>query len=168
VQQHAHALEAVRRSSSKPADITLDCCIRAARSRARDPRAAPFLNSFAFRALRQDGVARHAPLSRVARSATDHVQRHRVEVATGEVAVLTFSVLQQDTVRAAYRGLASEAAWVLARVAGEYDAAELRVRSLGRRWCLCCCCCSRAAQERLQCLPCASSAGWQSSAWRAS
>jgi hypothetical protein len=109
-------------------DVNLELCLQAAYSKSNIPvraedadRAPPFLDSFGVRALMYSGVTEHRLLSSVQVSEQEHVARYKVAMCGGEIAVLTFQLVLQRGVRAAYRGIASESSWVLQRVRGEWD-----------------------------------------------
>ena len=111
-------------------DITLEGCLKASHSRAPDAtvRQPPFLDTYAHRALCFSGVARAELLSSVSTGATTHVQRHAATLHNGEEVILTFRLARETTVRAAYKGLASEPQWVLERAWGEYARLQVRTR----------------------------------------
>lgn len=73
------------------------------------------------------GVIEHSLLSSVQVSEKEHAARYKVEMCGGEIAVLTFQLVLEKGVRAAYRGIASESSWVLQRVCGEWDDLQVSV-----------------------------------------
>lgn len=123
------------RTPEESIDVTLELCLQAAYSRSNIPvraedaeRAPPFLDSFGVRALMYTGIVEHSLLSSVQVTDREHVTRYKVAMSGGEVAVLTFQLVLQRGVRAAYRGIAAESSWVLQRVSGEWE--SLRVCAL--------------------------------------
>jgi hypothetical protein len=72
------------------------------------------------------GIVEHSLLSSVQVSEREHVARYRVVMCGGEVAVLTFQLVLQRGVRAAYRSIAAESSWVLQRVCGEWERVQVR------------------------------------------
>ena len=115
--------------------MNLELCLQAAYSRNNIPvraedaqRAPPFLDSFGVRALMYAGIVEHSLLSSVQVSEKEHAARYRVVMCGGEVAVLTFLLVWQRGVRAAYRGIAAESSWALQRVCGEWS--DLQVCAL--------------------------------------
>ena len=97
--------------------------------------ATPLLDTFAQRALTHDGASSHAIRSAVSTSDTEHVRRVEVQSQVGEDMVLTFKLAQQAVLKAAYRSVASEDAWVLQRVRGEWDEAALKVSKVDATSC---------------------------------
>ena len=93
----------------------------------------PFLDSFARRAILHRGLDGYQALSAMSLDTKDgkkgHVQRYLVYTNLHrEKMVLTFHTAQQDTVRAAYKGLQAGQVWVLTKVTGEWLDEDLRVR----------------------------------------
>lgn len=122
------------RTPEESIDVNLELCLQAAYSpgnipiRAEDAeRSPPFLDSFGVRVLMYAGIIEHSLLSSVQVSEREHAARYKVVMSGGEIAVLTFQLVLQKGVRAAYRGIAAESSWVLQRVRGEWDDLQVRV-----------------------------------------
>lgn len=126
------------RTPEESIDVNLELCLQAAYSSSNIPvraedaeRAPPFLDSFGVRALMYAGVVDHSLLSSVQVSDREHSARYKVVMCGGEVAVLTFQLVLQKGVRAAYRSIAAESSWVLQRVHGEWSDLLVRDRMSG-------------------------------------